>query len=197
MAILKFRISYQEDDSIYRDINVHHKNTFAQLHEAILKAFEFDAKHEATFYRSNNTWQRGKEITLVKYEKNYVVEPILMSNTTIGSQIFTTTEKFIYQYDFTKNWVFTLELISVSKEETNPNNYPLTMRKEGIAPSQYGTKGLMGNGKVTEVEEKYDLSALVEGYGTEGEPDDIVIDEEDGEDEAEEQEENQQLEDEI
>ena len=38
---------------------------------------------------------------------------------------------------------------------------------EGIAPSQYGTKGLVGD-KLAEVEEKYDLSADAEGFGEEG-----------------------------
>lgn len=169
MAILKFRVYFEEDDSIYRDIAVHHKQLFTELHHAILTAFEFDNKHQATFFRSNDTWQRGKEVTLEKYDKDYVAEPLLMKETAIGTQIFNTTQKFIYQYDFTKNWVFLVELINVSKEDSNPSNYPLVIRKEGIPPSQYGTKGLMGTNKLTEVEEKYDLSALTEGFGTEGE----------------------------
>ncbi len=166
MAILKFRVYLQEDDSIYRDISVHHKQNFTLFHNAILSAFEFDNKHQSTFYRSNDLWQKGKEITFEKYEKEYVVEPLLMNETLINSQIFNTTQKFIYQYDFTKNWYFHIELINVSKEESNPNNYPLLIRKEGLAPSQYGVKGLMGTGKLTEVEEKYDLSNLMEGFNT-------------------------------
>jgi Plasmid pRiA4b ORF-3-like protein len=170
MALLKFRIYFEEDDSIYRDIAIHHKQDFTAFHTSILTAFEFDNKHQATFYRSNDTWQRGKEITLDKYDKEYVAEPLLMKDTAIGTQIFTTTQKFIYQYDFAKNWIFLIELISVSKEEVNPANYPLVVRKEGLPPSQYGTKGLMGTNKITEVEEKYDLNALLEGgFGTEGE----------------------------
>ena len=44
------------------------------------------------------------------------------------------------------------------------------IRTEGIAPSQYGTKGLVGD-KLAEIEEKYDLSAGAEGFGLEGEED--------------------------
>jgi hypothetical protein len=145
------------------------------LHDAILKAFEFDNKHQATFYRSNDQWQRGKEITLEKYEKEYVAEPLLMSETGVGTQIFTTTQKFIYQYDFTKNWIFLMELIHVSKEEVDKSNYPKVTRKEGIAPSQYGTKGLMGTNKLTEVEEKYDLTNVGEGFGTKDEDGEDII----------------------
>ena len=45
MAILKFRVSYEEDDTIYRDIAIKHSQTFQDLHYAILDAYEFDRKH--------------------------------------------------------------------------------------------------------------------------------------------------------
>ena len=168
MAILRFRVYLEEDDSVYRDVAIRHTQTFLQLHEIILKAYEFDKKHQATFYRSNDNWQRGKEITLEKYNKNYRVEPLLMESTLIGSEIFDPNQKFIYVYDFIKNWTFQLELINVSKEENPKLTYPAIVRTEGIGPSQYGTKGLVGD-KLTEVEEKYDLGKNVEGYGEEGE----------------------------
>ena len=69
MAILKFRIYLEEDDSVYRDVAIRHTQSFFELHEAILRAYEFDNKHKATFYRSNDHWLRGKEISLEKYEK--------------------------------------------------------------------------------------------------------------------------------
>lgn len=186
MAILKFRVYYEEDDSVYRDIAIKHKQSFLDLHKAILKAYEFDTKHAATFYRSNDSWQRGREITLEKYDKSYVVEPLLMADTSIGSEIFDPNQKFIYVYDFVKGWSFLLELINVSKEENPKLEYPAIVRVEGIAPSQYGTKGLVGD-KLAEMEEKYDLQTGAEGFGTEGEDDgsedEFGSDEESGEEE--------------
>lgn len=168
MAILKFRVYFEEDDSIYRDVAIKHTQSFTNLHNAILKAYEFDSKHQATFYRSNDNWQRGREITLEKYDRNYKVPPLLMKDTTIGSEIRDPNQKFVYLYDFTKNWSFLVELINVSKEESSKLEYPAVVRKEGIGPSQYGVKGLVGD-KLTEVEEKYDLSRGAEGFGVEGE----------------------------
>jgi hypothetical protein len=179
MAVLKFRAYYEEDDSVYRDIVIKHTQTFADLHNAILKAYEFDNKHQATFYRSNDNWQRGREITLEKYNKQYKAEPLLMAETTIGSEIKDPNQKFIYTYDFTKGWAFLVELINVSKEESSKITYPSTARIEGIAPPQYGTKSLLGD-KFVDIEEKYDLSAAAEGFGREGDSDT----EEDTEDEA-------------
>ena len=164
MAILKFRVYFEEDDSIYRDVAVRHTQHFLQLHQIILKAYEFDSKHQATFYRSNDNWQRGREISLEKYDKAYKADPLLMTETMIGSEIFDPNQKFIYVYDFVKNWSFLVELINVSKEESGKLEYPAVIKSEGIPPSQYGTKGLVGD-KLTEIEEKYDLTKGTEGFG--------------------------------
>jgi hypothetical protein len=168
MAILKFRIYYEEDDSVYRDVAIRHTQTFFDLHTIILKAFEFDSKFGATFYRSNDNWQRGREISLEKYDKAYKAQPFLMNETSIGSEIRDPNQKFIYVYDFTKNWTFQVALINVSKEENAKLTYPAVIRTEGIAPSQYGTKSLLGE-RFADVEEKYDLTKGTEGFGTEGE----------------------------
>ncbi len=167
MAILKFRIYLEEDDSVYRDVAVKQTQTFFDLHEAILKAYEFDNKHKATFYRSNDHWQKGKEISLEVYERVYKAPPLLMKETSIGSEIRDPNQKFIYHYDFNKNWSFLVEMINVSKEENPKLIYPCTIRKEGIPPSQYGTKGLLGE-KFADVEEKYDLTQGTEGFVEEG-----------------------------
>lgn len=168
MAVLKFRIYFEEDESIYRDVAIKHTQTFLELHAIILKAYEFDNKHKATFFRSNDHWQRGREITLEKYERDYKAPPLLMEETTIGSEIRDPNQKFIYLYDFNKNWSFMVELIHVSKEESQKLVYPALVRTEGIAPSQYGTKGLLGE-KFADVEEKYDLTQVGEGFSEEGE----------------------------
>jgi Plasmid pRiA4b ORF-3-like protein len=169
MAVLRMRIYWEDDDSIYRDIAVKHTQSFFDLHTAILSAYEFDNKHKATFYRSNDNWQRGREISLEKYDKVYKAEPLLMDATLMSAEIKDPNQKFVYVYDFNKNWTFLVELINVDKEENKKLNYPCCIRTEGIAPSQYGTKGLVDK-RLAEVEEKYDLQpdALSEGFGTEG-----------------------------
>ena len=177
MAILKFRVYFEEDDSIYRDVAVRHKQHFLQLHQIILKAYEFDSKHQATFYRSNDNWQRGREISLDRYDKAYKADPLLMAETTIGSEIFDPNQKFVYVYDFVKNWSFLVELINVSKEESGKLEYPAVIKSEGIPPSQYGTKGLVGD-KLTEIEEKYDLTKGTEGFGLIGASGEAEVDSE-------------------
>jgi hypothetical protein len=174
MAILRFRVYFEEDESVYRDVVIRHSQNFLDLHETILRGYEFDNKHKATFFRSNDHWQRGREISLEKYDKEYRVEPLIMSETTIGSEIKDPNQRFIYLYDFNKNWSFLVELINVSKEENPKISYPSIARTEGIAPSQYGTKGLLG-AKFVDIEEKYDLTKDADGFGEEGEEEDMSL----------------------
>ena len=168
MAVLNFRIYLEEDDSVYRDIVIKHNQFFLELHFAILKAFEFDSKHQATFFRSNDNWLRGREISFEKYDKAYRAEPLLMADTTIGSEIQDVNQKFIYEYDFAKGWVFLVALIGVNKEENAKTTYPSISRTEGIGPQQYGTKSLLGD-KCADKEEKNDFNETADGFLEEGE----------------------------
>jgi hypothetical protein len=170
MAFLKFRVYWEEDDAIYRDVIVKHTQNFTELNNIILKAFEFDQKHDATFFRSNDIWKRGREISKAVYEKEYVAPPLLMEETTIGSEIIDTNQHFIFLYDFLKSWTFLIELIQVIKNADADMSleYPIVSRIEGVGPMQYGTKGLLGK-TFADIEEKYDLSEAKEGFGEEGE----------------------------
>ena len=173
MAILKFRVYWEEDDAIYRDVLVKHTQSFSALHEIILKAFEFDQIHNATFYRSNDIWKRGREISKEVYEKEYVAPPLIMNETVIGTEIIDTNQHFIYVYDFAKTWTFLIELIQVIKnaDADLTLEYPIISRIEGVGPMQYGSKGLLGK-NFADIEEKYDLSEAKEGFGEEGEESD-------------------------
>jgi len=186
MAVLKFRVYWEEDDAIYRDVLVKHTQNFQDLHISILKAFDFDQKHDATFYRSNDTWQRGREISKEVYDRAYKVAPLLMEETIIGTEIIDTNQHFIYEYDFVKSWSFLIQLIQVIKnvDADMTLEYPLVSRIEGVGPMQYGTKGLLGE-KFADIEEKYDLNEAAEGFGEEGEEDAHASD--DGGDDGEEE----------
>ena len=172
MAILKFRVYWEEDDAIYRDVLVKHTQSFLELHQIILKAFEFDQIHAATFYRSNDIWKRGREISKELYEKEYVAPPLIMIETGIGTEIIDTNQHFIYVYDFAKTWTFLIELIQVIKNADADLTlaYPIISRTEGVGPMQYGSKGLLGK-NFADIEEKYDLSEAKDGFGEEGEED--------------------------
>lgn len=170
MPLLRFRVSWEDDDLIYRDIEIKPAQTFLDLHKAILVAYEFDGKHSASFFESNERWQRGRELNSEVLVNKKDAPALSMSRTPVSALVSTPDHKFVYEYDPAKKWTFLVELIGVSKDEDSRKTYPHVFRKEGVGPAQYGIKGVNPD-KLMEIEEKYDLSAedMAEGFGNEGE----------------------------
>ena len=172
MALLRFRIYWEEDDQVYRDIEIRPSQTFLEFHKSILQAYEFDGKHSASFYESNERWQRGRELNSEVMVNKKDAPALSMMKTPVSALVAVPDQKFVYVYDPVKKWTFMVELIGVNKDEDSRRTYPFVLRKEGLAPAQYGIKGVNPD-KLMEVEEKYDLGAeeMAEGFGSEGEGD--------------------------
>ena len=170
MAVLRFRVFWEDDDQTYRDIELLGNQTFLDFHKCILLAYEFDGKHPASLYESNDKWTYGREISSEVLVNKKDAPALSMLKTPVSALVTNPDQKFIYVYDPAKKWTFMAELIGVSKEETARRVYPFILRKEGIAPAQYGIKGVNPD-KIMEIEEKYDLGAdeMAEGFGNEGE----------------------------
>ncbi len=169
MPLFKFRVYWEDDDNIYRDIVLKTGQTFHAFHEAILTAFEFDHKHKASFFTSNDNWHRGREIASDVLVNKKDAPALAMIKTPVSALLEKPDEKFVYTYDPAKKWTFLVELIGIEKEDDSKKDYPLCVKKEGVAPAQTGIKGL-ANERLMEIEEKYDLSSedMSEGYGKEG-----------------------------
>lgn len=170
MAILRFRVYWEEDDLTYRDIEIQGSQTFMDFHKGILTAFEFDGKHSASFYESDDKWNYGREFNSEVLVNKKDAPSLSMVKTPVAALVAKPGQKFIYVYDPVKKWTFLVELLGVSKDETYRRVYPFVLRKEGVAPAQYGVKGVQPN-KLMEIEEKYDLGEdeMAEGFSNEGE----------------------------
>lgn len=169
MPLLRFRVYWEEDDQVYRDIEIKTGQSFLELHKAIIKAYDFDGKHSASFWESNEKWERGRELNSEVLVNKKDAPALSMSRTPVSALTSTPDHKFVYVYDPAKKWTFHVELIGVSSEEDPRTTYPNIFRKEGVGPAQYGVKGVNLD-KLMEVEEKYDLGAneMSEGFGSEG-----------------------------
>lgn len=172
MPLLKFRVYWEEDDLIYRDIDIISSQTFLDFHHAIIKSYEFDGKHSAQFFESNDRWERFRILSSEVLVNKKDAPALSMLKTPVSALVAVPDQKFIYEYDPQKKWTFLLELIGISNEINDQKTYPICTRKEGMAPSQYKLGG--GTDLLMEIEEKYDLGAdeMAEGYGSEGNDED-------------------------
>ncbi|MFN0030596.1 MAG: IS1096 element passenger TnpR family protein [Flavobacteriales bacterium] len=130
--IYKFRVIIDTEQDVFRDIEIETTDTFEALHKAILDAFDFEEGEMASFYMSNETWEKGLEIPLLEMESS---KKLSMKTTALESMVSKPSDKVLYVYDFMRMWIFYVELVEVKKDKPS-TIYPRVSLAYGDAPSQ-------------------------------------------------------------
>lgn len=157
MPIFKFRVCWEEDDQIYRDIALKSGQTFDLFHAAIFKAFEIKENKPASFFESNERWQEGREISS-EIKVNIKGAPALaMIKTPVSALTNQPEKRFLYRYGVEKTWLFLITLIALEKEADETKEYPLIVKSEGISPLNTAAFLARHEG-ITETEDQFDLS---------------------------------------
>lgn len=209
MAVYRFKVYLEDNEDVFRDIDIKAAQSFEQLHQAIQEAFKFDAKHSASFFVSDDYWRKGQEITLRKEDLPLEEDEIrknvdpkkLMADIKIAKYIEQPHQRFVYVFDPNVQWTFQIEMIKIA--EDNPKlQYPLVVKSIGTAPKQYkpvtvvkeelgpemAMAALLGEASDDEDEEEEDDKAYKNPDGGEGIEDDDIssLEGEEGEEEMEE-----------
>lgn len=130
--IFKFRVIIDTEQDVFRDIEIETAATFEKLHAAILDAFDFEAGEMASFYMSNESWEKGLEIPLMDMAGDAALS---MKSTTLLEMVSKPSDKILYIYDFMRMWIFYVELMEVKKDKPS-TIYPRVALAYGDAPSQ-------------------------------------------------------------
>lgn len=137
MPIYRFRVLIDHESEAFRDIEIGSEQTFLDLHHAIKEAFAFIGQEMASFYVSDENWDKGPEIPLADLgfaEEGEV--PALMGQVYISDHIRSTSQRFIYAYDFLHMWMFMVELIQAGDPEAGAT-YPRVVMRMGTAPDEH------------------------------------------------------------
>ena len=175
MSLIKFRVSWSEDDSILRDIEILSGQTYYDLHTLIKKELLMPADMEASFYVSHDLVKKGRQISSTVEKNLRDAVALSMKKTPIGALIVDPHQKFLYECEHPKAWLFYLDLITLLPEPSKTDMFPRCTKSEGVSPSQLGIIPLEKD-SVMEIEERYDLNSDREGYGDEGEETDTSED---------------------
>jgi hypothetical protein len=135
MHAYRFRISLEDVDEFYRDIEIKANSTFEELHNIIKQAVELEGQELASFFICDGKWKRIKEITLVDMadEEDDPKAPLVMSKVKLAETIDDPHQKLIYLYDYINMYEFNLELCKIFPTDANVK-YPRCVRKSGIIP---------------------------------------------------------------
>ena len=61
---LKIRVVADTEEDIFIDLIASKSSNLLSIHNLLVKTFELDSNEIASFYLSNNNWDKGDEITL-------------------------------------------------------------------------------------------------------------------------------------
>jgi hypothetical protein len=138
MGALKFRVllDTEQDQEIFRDILIDENDNFESLYHAIISSFRFQGDQMASFYISNENWDKGHEISLM--DMNYGDESIdemasVMSGAVLRDFMYESDQKVILVYDFLRMWIFLIELIEKTDALIDSPQIPLAV---GMAPPE-------------------------------------------------------------
>lgn len=153
MPGLKFRVLLDSTDKseVFRDILIADSANFESFYKAILGAYHFSEDQMASFYMSNENWDKGHEISL--FDMSFGDEtqdqlPSVMNTAVIRDFIESGDQKMILVHDFMRMWIFLIELIGYEQETPDGPKLVLSV---GNAPAE-SSKDPEGEGLTFETE---------------------------------------------
>jgi hypothetical protein len=132
----KFRVLLDSKSKVevFRDIVIGQQATFEAFYMAIKSAFNFNSEQMASFYVSNEDWDKGEEISLMDVNFDPDADPVaLMANLMLEDRVQDADQKFILVHDFMNMWIFLVELQGFVDDMPNMPEMVLAV---GVAPAE-------------------------------------------------------------
>jgi hypothetical protein len=169
MSVYKFKVMYDEDENIYREIEVRPNNSFIELEEIIVTAWGLPAENTGKFFLSND---RGQKLRTFNHKK-----PVKTGESAFYPMIINFVEDphqiFIYESSGKQELGFIIELVIIANEKPE-RTYPFLGKSNGPSPVKKEDvyKHIAATSiKDDEVEgiDAEDESKLLKEFGSEGE----------------------------
>lgn len=183
MAIYRFRVTFEDYEDIYREIDMPSRGTFLELHEAIHRSTGYRSDVSSSFYVSNDQWKKGTEIALLPTERKISDGVLKMEDIRLSKFIDDPHQKFYYVYNFDRPYDFHVELIKILKEEEG-KEYPLISKSVGEAPKNIGAANFPLSSGADDEDDEDDVPTDDTEYGVDEEEEfDMFDDDEEESDE--------------
>src|SRR5690606_24551965 len=125
MPVFKFRVVIDEVEDLLRDIEIQSNQSFKEMHDALVKYFEIKKKKPASFFISNEKWQKTKEISL-GFEGT-VDTSVDGTKETLGKHLGGKNKRLIYIHGATPNLTYLVELVDENGEAIR-SKYPVCVK---------------------------------------------------------------------
>jgi len=125
---------YEEDDTVFRDIDIKPAHTLDDLEAVIHSSYNLPLVGNGSFYMSNDNWQKVRTIPAAQVKEEKKGKTKMQAIPTIVSFIDDPHQHFIYEYKGTQEFLFLIELMSVGGAEDFKTTYPVCVRSQGPSP---------------------------------------------------------------
>lgn len=126
MAVYRFRVFIEDDHEVYRDIELLGKQRFADLHKAVVEAFNFQKGQPSEYVSSDHSWYEGD--TVVELDENLEGD-----HQKIAGHIFDPHQRFLCVTESFNEVGLAVELQKILKDEEGAT-YPRCIRSSGEPP---------------------------------------------------------------
>ncbi len=127
------------EEDVIRDIALLPNSDLNLLHRAILRAFDLDQGELCSFFRSNQEWEQGEEISMMDFDPDTGRNALEANN--VGGCFTEVGAKMLYVYDFLKLWTFYVELVDLQEPDMD-KVYPRLVGKVGERPAEPPVKNM-------------------------------------------------------
>lgn len=189
--IYRFKVTFEDNEEVYREIEIKSTQHFEDFHNAIMQSVAFDNQHNASFFISDDYWRKGEEIILHAEKENDTKRrdtpaKRLMNKCKMASLIDDPHQKFVYIYDPKTAWTFLIELLKIVPDDAKAS-YPKCAKTIGESPRQHkpvtGIPPVVDDEDFDEDEPHSDDEAYINAHGDD---ETALLEGEEGEEEAEE-----------
>jgi hypothetical protein len=134
--VFKFRLLSDEVKDFVRDVELLSDQTFYDFHRVLTYNLHYDKSQIASFFVSNENWEKLTEITLFDMSEEESSDGIyVMDRTRLDEFIMKEKQRLLYVFDFFNERLFFIELIEIS-EKKEKTAYPRVTLSQGSPPQQ-------------------------------------------------------------
>jgi len=116
MKLFRITVFSKDSEDFEMQITASDNILFSDLHQGIQSALEYDPLQMASFFLSNEDWEKETEIALVEMEENGSL--LLMDEVKLSDKILETGQKIIYLYDFFSERMFLMNIDSIENTDS-------------------------------------------------------------------------------
>lgn len=129
-----FLIISGEKENFAREVIINSDATFLDFHEVIQESVDYDKSQIASFYLSDEQWDKNQEITLIPMDKHTGDQELIMQEVKLEQVLLEKKARLIYQFDFFSNRGFFIELIDINEDRVIDK--PAVIKSVGEPPEQ-------------------------------------------------------------